>query len=100
MSDEILQWSLKQSLEASFKATLACAEAFATTDFRPDLKAFSVPTLIIHGTKDKTVPIDPSGREAAKGVAGAKLIEYDGAPHGLFATHKERLVADLLAFLK
>lgn len=100
VSDEILQWSLKQSLEAGFKATLACAEAFATTDFRPDLKAFSVPTLIIHGTKDKTVPIDPTGRESAKCIAGAKLIEYDGAPHGLFATHKERLVADLLAFLK
>ena len=58
-----------------------------------------MPTLIIHGTDDKTVPINASGRAAAKGIAGSTLIEYDGAPHGLFATHKARLTSDLLAFL-
>ena len=87
-------------MEASLKATLACAEAFATTDFRPDLPSFTVPTLIIHGTSDKTVPIDAAGRAAAKGITNAELIEYDGAPHGLFATHKEQLTADLLGFLR
>ena len=87
-------------MEASLKATLAWAEAFATTDFRPDLASFTVPTLIIHGTSDKTVPIDAAGRVAAKGIANAELIEYDGAPHGLFATHKEQLTADLLGFLR
>ncbi len=87
-------------MQASLKATLACAEAFSTTDFRPDLAAFSVPTLIIHGTADKTVPIDAAGRAAAKGIVNAELIEYDGAPHGLFATHKEQLTADLLGFLR
>jgi pimeloyl-ACP methyl ester carboxylesterase len=86
-------------MQASLKAMLDCAKAFATTDFRPDLKSFSVPTLIIHGTEDKTVPIDASAREAAKAISNSKLIEYDGAPHGLFATHKERLTTDLLEFL-
>lgn len=100
VSDEVLEWSRKQAMEAGFKATLDCAKAFATTDFRPDLAAFHVPTLIIHGTKDKTVPIDPTGRAAAKGIANAKLIEYDGSPHGLFATDKERLHEDLISFLK
>lgn len=100
VSDEVLEWSRKQAMEAGFKATLDCANAFATTDFRPDLAAFNVPTLIIHGTKDKTVPIDPTGRAAAKGIANAKLIEYDGSPHGLFATDKERLHEDLISFLK
>lgn len=57
------------------------------------------PTLIIHGTADKTVPIDPSARGAAKGIPHATLIEYDGEPHGLFATAPERLNEDLLAFL-
>ncbi len=99
VSDELLEASRNTAMQASLKATLDCAKAFATTDFRPDLKAFSVPTLIIHGTEDKTVPIDASGRAAAKGIANSKLIEYDGAPHGLFATHKERLTADLLQFL-
>lgn len=99
VSDELLEASRNTAMQASLKATLECAEAFATTDFRPDLSAITVPTLIVHGTADATVPIDASGRAAAKGIANATLVEYDGAPHGLFATHKERLTADLLEFL-
>ena len=86
-------------MQASLQATLECAKSFATTDFRPDLAAFKVPTLIIHGTDDKTVPIDASGRAAAKGISQATLTEYEGAPHGLFATEKDRLTRDLLQFL-
>ena len=99
VSDELLEASRNTAMMAGLKPTLACAEAFATTDFRPDLAAFTVPTLIIHGTADQTVPIDASAREAVKGIANATLVEYDGAPHGLFATHKDRLTSDLLAFL-
>ena len=99
VSDELLEASRNTAMQASLKATLACAEAFATTDFRPDLASFTVPTLIIHGTSDKTVPIDAAGRAAAKGIANSELIEYNGAPHGLFATHKEQSTSDLLAFL-
>ncbi len=69
-------------------------------DFRPDLKSFTVLTLIIHGTEDKTVPIDAAGRAAAQSIANSKLIEYDGAPHGLFATHKEQLTSNLVEFLR
>ncbi len=100
VSDELLEASRNVAMQASLKATLDCAKAFATTDFRPDLAAFSVPTLIIHGTADKTVPIDASARAAAQGISHANLIEYDGAPHGLFATHRERLTTDLLEFLR
>lgn len=100
VSDEILEWSRSISMSASLKATMACAKAFATTDFRPDLKAFNVPTLIIHGTDDRIVPIDASGRAAAKGIANSKLLEYEGQPHGLFETKKEQLKTDVLAFLQ
>lgn len=100
VSDELLQWARTVSMQAGLKPTLECAKSFATTDFRPDLPSFNVPTLIIHGTADKTVPIDTSGREAAKHIANATYIEYGGAPHGLFATHKERFTQDLLAFLR
>ena len=99
VSGEVIDWARTTSMQAGLKPTLACAKAFATTDFRPDLASFKVPTLIIHGTDDKTVPIDTSARKAVQGIAGARLIEYDGAPHGLFATHKERLIADVMAFL-
>lgn len=100
VSDEVLEWARNVAMQASFKATLACANAFATTDFRPDLAAFTVPTLVIHGTQDQTVPIDATGRVVAKAIPNVTYIEYDGAPHGLFATHKERLINDLLAFLR
>jgi non-heme chloroperoxidase len=100
VSEELLQWARSVAMQASLNATLECLKSFSTTDFRGDLAAFKVPTLIIHGTEDKTVPIDASSRLAAKGIAQRTLIEYDGAPHGLTATHKDRLNKDLIDFLE
>ena len=100
MSEQLLLASWTVAIEASLKATLECAKSFATTDFRADLAAFNVPTLVIHGSSDKTVPIEASGRAAAKGIAQSNLIEYEGAPHGLFATEKQRLTIDLLDFIR
>lgn len=99
ISDEVLTWSAAIAMQASLKATLDCAAAFATTDFRPDLPAFTVPTLIVHGTSDKIVPIATSARAAAAAIPGSTLIEYDGAPHGLLASHKDRLIADVVTFI-
>lgn len=99
VSQGVLDWSFVLGVMASPKATIDCVDAFGKTDFRPDLQAFTVPTLIIHGTSDKTVPIDPSGRAAARGIASAKFIEYEGEPHGLFATVPDRLNKDLIEFL-
>jgi pimeloyl-ACP methyl ester carboxylesterase len=100
VSDEILAWSASMAMRASLKATLDCAAAFASTDFRPDLQYFKVPTLIIHGTSDKTVNIDAAGRAAAAAIPSSTLLEYDGAAHGLFASHKERFIEDVLNFVK
>ncbi|MDQ6692870.1 MAG: alpha/beta hydrolase [Chloroflexota bacterium] len=99
-SDELLEWARSVSLQAGLKPTLDCVTAFSSTDFRPDLTAFSVPTLIIHGTADKIVPIDPTSREAARGIPNAQFIEYEDAPHGLLATHKDQVTKDLISFLR
>ncbi|TCU51433.1 non-heme chloroperoxidase [Novosphingobium sp. PhB57] len=99
VSSALLDWTFALAIMASPKATIECVDAFGRTDFRPDLAAFDVPTLIIHGTSDKTVPIEPAGRAAAAAISGAQYIEYEGEPHGLFATAPDRLNADLLAFL-
>ncbi|MCM2442336.1 alpha/beta hydrolase [Agrobacterium vitis] len=99
VSQGVLDWSFILGIMASPKATIDCVDAFGKTDFRPDLAAFTIPTLVIHGTADKTVPIDPAGRAAANGIAGAKLIEYEGEPHGLFAAAPDRLNRDLIEFL-
>jgi pimeloyl-ACP methyl ester carboxylesterase len=100
VSEEVLEWSRQVSMQAGLNATLGCAKAFSSTDFRGDLPSFRVPTLIVHGTADKTVPIDTSARQAAAGIPGSRLVEYDGAPHGLFASHKDRLIADVLSFVR
>ena len=99
VSDEVMMNSWRQSMQAGLRPTLAAAKAFATTDFRSDLASFTVPTLVIHGTKDATVPIDATARVVAAQVPGAELIEYEGSAHGLFASDKEKLIGDLLRFL-
>jgi pimeloyl-ACP methyl ester carboxylesterase len=100
VSQDVLDLAWMMAMQAGLRPTLAAAQAFATTDFRPDLASFTVPTLIIHGTSDKTVPIEATAREVARQVPHAQLIEYSGEPHGLFATQTERLTNDLLTFLQ
>jgi pimeloyl-ACP methyl ester carboxylesterase len=100
VSAEIIDWARTQAMQASLRATLECVRSFATTDFRGELSAFKVPTLIIHGTGDTTVPIAATAHPAHAGIAQSTLIEYDSAPHGIFATHKHRLSEDLLNFVR
>jgi non-heme chloroperoxidase len=99
VSQALLDWTFMLAVMASPLATIQCVDAFGKTDFRKDLASFTIPTLVIHGTSDSTVPIDTAGRAAAKGISGARLIEYESEPHGLFATAPERLNADLIEFI-
>lgn len=89
-----------QGMMAGHKATHDCIKAFSETDFTQDLKHFDLPTLIVHGDDDQIVPISAAGQAAAGLVKHARLLVYPGAPHGLTDTHKDRLNADLLAFLQ
>jgi len=89
-----------QGMQAGHKNTFDCIKAFSETDFTEDLKKFDVPTLIVHGDDDQIVPIGASALLSSKLVANASLKVYAGAPHGLADTHKERLNADLLEFLR
>jgi non-heme chloroperoxidase len=95
----INSWWL-QGMMGGHKNTYECIQAFSETDFTEDLKKFDVPTLVIHGDDDQVVPIDAASRASAKLIKGARLIVYSGAPHGITDTHKDRLNADLLAFIK
>lgn len=100
VSQAHLDGDFARAYVASHKATLACAKSFSETDFRNDLTQIHVPTLIIHGDADKTVPIEASGERTAKALPKAHYIVYDGAPHGLFVTEKDRLNQDLLSFIQ
>jgi len=89
-----------QGMMGGHKNTYDSIKAFSETDFRADLAKFDKPTLIIHGDDDQIVPIDAAGRASARIVKHAKLLVYPGAPHGLTDTHKDKVNADLLAFIK
>lgn len=89
------------AMAASPKGTLDCTTAFATTDFRDDLKAFTgVPTLLIHGDSDAIVPFEVSGKLTAEAIPDSKLVVVQDAPHGLNVTHAATFNAELLAFLR
>ena len=100
VSEGILTQTLNIALLASIKGTIDCVTVFSETDFRADMKKFSIPTLVIHGDDDQVVPFEATGKLAAASVPGAQLKVYPGAPHALCFTHKDQLNRDLLAFLK
>ena len=89
-----------QGMQAGHKNTYDCIKAFSETDFTENLKKFDLPTLILHGDDDQIVPIAAAALRSAKLVRNATLKIYEGAPHGLTETHKERLNNDLLEFLR
>ncbi len=100
VSNALLDYYRMLGSFAAARSTTQCAIAFAETDFRADLRSIDIPTLIIHGDADKTVPIEASAERTASLINGAKYLVYQGAPHGLFYTHRQRLNADLVSFIK
>ena len=99
VSDAFLDNNLTRAMNSSPIATLECAKSFAYTDFRTDVLKIHVPTLIIHGEADKTVPIEASAKESAKLIPNALLKVYPGAAHGVWFTEKDKLNQDLLDFI-
>jgi len=99
LSTPLLEYYRNLCALASPRATLKCAESLNNTDFRDELQTIKIPTLIIHGNDDKNVPIEISSEKTAKAIENNTFIVYDGAPHGLFYTAKDKLNKDLLDFL-
>jgi non-heme chloroperoxidase len=89
-----------QGVLCGLKNAYDCVKAFSETDLTADLARFDVPTLIIHGDDDQIVPIGASAMRSAKLIAGARLIVYQGGPHGICTTMKDRVNADLLEFFQ
>ena len=96
----IQEWVRSLMLGHSLHALIACTRSMTRTDFRAELGRVDVPALVIHGTQDASAPIEVTGRPTAALIPGARLTVYDGAPHGLFVTHRDRLTADLAAFAR
>jgi non-heme chloroperoxidase len=90
----------RQGMIGSAKAHYEGIKAFSETDQTEDLKAITVPTLVMHGDDDQIVPIDDSSRLSVKLLKNGTLKVYPGFPHGMLTTHGEVINPDLLAFIK
>lgn len=98
VSEPMLAWVKGMALRPSLLALAEFHRALTRTDFRAELPRLGLPVLVIQGDRDATCPLDLTGRRTAALVPGARLLVYEGAPHGIFVSHAERLGADLLAF--
>ena len=97
-SRAVIDWTARTMTQASLLATVELARIQLNTDFHPELARIRVPVLVIHGDADASAPIDLTGRPAAAMIPGARLVVYEGAPHGLYFTHRHRLNEDIAAF--
>ncbi len=91
-------WS--QGMACGHRAAYECIAAFSATDFRPALAEVDVPALIVHGDDDQIVPFPVGGKRSAELIPGAQLLVYEGSGHALPDTDRDRLHADLLAFIR
>jgi non-heme chloroperoxidase len=98
-SPSLQNWVKELMLSTPLQVAVETNRRITSTDFRRELPGITVPTLVIHGDKDVSAPIDITGRPTAALIPKAQLKVYEGAPHGIFVTHKDRLNADLISFI-
>jgi len=98
VSQEVVDVSQSIAEGSSFYSSVADQPTWLT-DFRGDIPKIDVPALIVHGTADRILPIDSTGRVFAKSLPSAEYVEIEGAPHGMLWTHHAEVNAVLLAFL-
>ncbi|OUJ16092.1 alpha/beta fold hydrolase [Acetobacter sp. DsW_063] len=96
----VIQNWWRQGMTGSAKAHYEGIKAFSETDQTEDLKAITVPTLVLHGEDDQIVPIADAALKSIKLLPNGKLKTYPGFPHGMLTVHADVLNADLLAFIK
>jgi non-heme chloroperoxidase len=99
VSEETVRSMWNAGAEASPVATWACPPGWLE-DFSEDIKRIDVPTLILHGTADRILPIDGQGRRLHAALPEARYVEIEGGPHVGCVTHAEEINRELLAFLR
>ncbi|MEV6635391.1 alpha/beta hydrolase [Actinoplanes sp. NPDC051470] len=99
-SEAIIQNWWRQGMMGGAKAHYDGVVAFSQTDFTDDLKAITVPVLVMHGDDDQIVPYADSAPLSAALLPHGTLKTYAGFPHGMPTTEADTINADLLAFIQ
>lgn len=100
VSQGVIQNWWRQGMSGGVKAHYDGIAAFSETDFTDDLRAITVPTLVLHGDDDQVVPIDDSARLTIKLLQNGTLKEYPGFSHGMCTVNADVINADLLEFIR
>jgi len=90
----------RQGMEGSALAHYEGIKAFSEEDQTNDLKAITVPTLVMQGDDDQVVPYKDASLLQAKLLKQATLKIYPDLPHGLMTTNADMINAELLAFIR
>jgi non-heme chloroperoxidase len=90
----------RQGMTGSALAHYAGIKAFSETDQTEDLKAISVPVLVLQGDDDQVVPYQAAALKQAELLSNATLKIYEGYPHGMLTTHADVINPDILAFIR
>jgi non-heme chloroperoxidase len=97
---ETKAWMARMTEACPVPVALAVSRAFVGVDFRPDLAAIRLPTLILHGDADASTPLEITGVPTAAAIEGSRLVVLPGAPHGLFVTHDEEINRAIVDFAR
>jgi non-heme chloroperoxidase len=98
VSQETVNWTIRDMQRTSFQAVFDCNRSMIEADWRHEMRDVTVPTLLIHGDVDASLPIDLSSRRTVELVPNSRLEVYENAGHGLYVTHADRLNSDLIQF--
>jgi pimeloyl-ACP methyl ester carboxylesterase len=100
VSSLLRDWTKADMLNTTLQAAIEFQRSAVETDFRTELSRLFLPTLILQGNADASAPLPLTGARTAELLPNCRLIVYENAPHGLYLTHRERVNADLLAFIE
>jgi non-heme chloroperoxidase len=98
-SPAMMRWGARLVEQVAVPVALACGRAMVAEDFRAEMQQIEVPTLLIHGDRDRSAPIEITGIPSARLIPRCRFLIYEGAPHGLLFTHMDRLHEDVLEFV-
>jgi non-heme chloroperoxidase len=99
VSLSLVDWTRQDMLQSSLLALIECNRTGVETDLRMEMTKVAVPTLIIQGDHDVSIPAELSGQVCAALIPGSTFTLYENAPHGLYLSHRDRLTGDLLSFV-
>ncbi|MFC6694957.1 alpha/beta fold hydrolase [Nocardioides daphniae] len=99
VSEAEVEAALGLALQSDQDAALACIDSFSRTDFRDDVAAVRLPTLVVHGDADGIVPLEGSGQRAHDAIEGSKLVVIKGGPHGVNVSHADEFNRAVLEFV-